>query len=45
MKARVTRRDKILVDMNNRIENLEKVIMAILLRLDKMEEEKKVNKE
>ena len=45
MKARVTRRDKILVDMNSRIENLEKVIMAILLRLDKMEEEKKVNKE
>ena len=45
MKARVTRRDKILIDMNSRIENLEKVIMAILLRLDKMEEEKKVNKE
>ena len=45
MKARVTRKDKILIDINNRIENLEKVIMAILLRLDKTEEEKKVNKE
>lgn len=45
MKARVTRRDKILIDINNRIENLEKIIMAILLRLDKMDEEKKVNKE
>ena len=45
MKARVTRRDKILIDINNRIENLEKIIMAILLRLDKIDEEKKVNKE
>jgi hypothetical protein len=45
MKARVTRKDKILVDINNRIENLEKIIVSILLRIEKIEEEKKVNKE
>tara|TARA_R110000796_G_scaffold40572_4_gene100409 strand:+ start:102 stop:230 length:129 start_codon:yes stop_codon:yes gene_type:complete len=41
MKARVTRKEKILIDMNNRIENLEKIVMAILFRLDKIEEDKK----
>lgn len=45
MKPRVTRKDKILVDINNRIENLEKIIVSILLRIEKIEEEKKVNKE
>lgn len=41
MKARVTRKQKTLIDMNERIENLEKIIVAVLLRLDKIEEEKK----
>ena len=45
MKQRVTRKDKILVDINNRIENLEKIIVSILLRLEKIEDEKKVNKD
>ena len=34
-----------LIEMRNRIENLEKVVTAVLLRLEKIEEEKKVNKE
>jgi len=41
MKARVSRKEKILIDINNRIENLEKIVMAILFRLDKIEEDKK----
>lgn len=41
MKPRVTRKQKTLLDMNERIENLEKIIVAVLLRLDKIEEEKK----
>ena len=41
MKQRVTRKEKILVDINNRIENLEKIIVSILLRLEKIEDEKK----
>ena len=45
MKQRVTRKEKILVDINNRIENLEKIIVSILLRLEKIEDEKKVNKD
>ena len=45
MKQRVTRKEKILGDINNRIENLEKIIVSILLRLEKIEDEKKVNKE
>lgn len=45
MKPRVTRKQKTLLDMNDRIENLEKIIVSILLRLEKIEEEKKVNKE
>lgn len=38
-------REKTLIEMRNRILNLEKVVTAILLRLEKIEEEKKVNKE
>ena len=34
-----------LIEMRNRIINLEKVVTAVLLRLEKIEEEKKVNKE
>ena len=34
-----------LIEMRNRILNLEKVVTAILLRLEKIEDEKKVNKE
>ena len=45
MKPRVTRKQKTLLDMNDRIENLEKIIVSILLHLEKIEEEKKVNKE
>lgn len=45
MKPRVTRKQKTLLDMNDRIENLEKIIVSILLRLEKIEEEKKVNKD
>ena len=45
MKQRVTRKEKILVDINNRIENLEKIIVSILLRLEKIEDENKVNKD
>lgn len=41
MKQRVTRKQKTLLDINERIENLEKIIVAVLLRLDKIEEEKK----
>ena len=41
MKARVTRKQKTLLDINERIENLEKIIVAVLLRLDKIEEKKK----
>ena len=33
-----------LIEMRNRILNLEKVVTAILLRLEKIEEEKKVSK-
>ena len=45
MKKRVTRKEKILLEMSNRIDNLEKIIVSILLRLEKIEEEKKVNKD
>lgn len=38
-------REKTLIEMRNRILNLEKVVTAILLRLEKIEEEKKVNKD
>lgn len=38
-------REKTLIEMRNRILNLEKVVTAVLLRLEKIEEEKKVNKE
>ena len=38
MKARTTRKQKILIDITNRIENIEKIIVSILLRLEKMEE-------
>ena len=41
MKPRVTRKQKTLLDMNDRIENLEKIIVSILLRLEKIEDEKK----
>ena len=34
-----------LIEMRNRIENLEKVVTAVLLRLEKIEEEKKLEKE
>lgn len=34
-----------LIEMRNRILNLEKVVTAVLLRLEKIEEEKKVNKD
>lgn len=37
MKPRVTRKEKKLAEMDNRIENLEKVVMSILLRLEKLE--------
>lgn len=33
-----------LIEMRNRILNLEKVVTAVLLRLEKIEEEKKVSK-
>ena len=33
-----------LIEMRNRILNLEKVVTAILLRLEKIEEDKKVSK-
>jgi hypothetical protein len=38
-------REKTLIEMRNRILNLEKVVTAVLLRLEKIEEEKKVNKD
>ena len=31
-------KESVLIQMKNRIENMEKVIMAILLRLEKLEE-------
>jgi len=38
-------KESTLLEMRNRIINLEKVVTAVLLRLEKIEEEKKVNKE
>lgn len=38
-------KESTLLEMRNRIMNLEKVVTAVLLRLEKIEEEKKVNKE
>lgn len=34
-------KERTLVEMRNRIMNMEKVLMAVLLRLEKLEEEKK----
>ena len=33
-------KESVLIQMKNRIENMEKVIVAILLRLEKLEEKK-----
>lgn len=38
-------KESTLLEMRNRIMNLEKVVTAILLRLEKIEDEKKVNKD
>ncbi len=40
MKARVTRKEKHLNIVHAKIDQMEKVIMAILLRLEKLEEKK-----
>lgn len=36
MKARITRKQKTLSEMSERIENLEKIAVSILLRLEKL---------
>jgi hypothetical protein len=33
-------KESVLIQMKNRIENMEKVVVAILLRLEKLEEKK-----
>ena len=38
-------KESVLIEMRNRITNLEKAVMAIILRLEKIDEEKKVNKD
>lgn len=40
MKPRVTRKEKHLINVHAKIDQMEKVIMAILLRLEKLEEKK-----
>lgn len=40
MKPRVTRKEKHLINVHVKIDQMEKVIMAILLRLEKLEEKK-----
>lgn len=37
MKPRVTRKQKTLLQIENRIENLEKIVVSVLLRLEKLD--------
>lgn len=37
MKPRITRKQKTLLQIENRIENLEKIVVSVLLRLEKID--------
>lgn len=37
MKPRITRKQKTLLQIENRIENLEKIVVSVLLRLEKLD--------
>jgi len=37
MKPRVTRKQKTLLQIENRLENLEKIVVSVLLRLEKLD--------
>lgn len=37
MKPRITRKQKTLLQIENRLENLEKIVVSVLLRLEKLD--------